>query len=133
MLANLQRHIYLDDVSDQCYVIGLYVYQRFDHAKQHWIAINSAAPCDPVADIICEPSVSVANSLHDILKPNGTASIVCADVKHRFGVDHLYQECERVGLTLSTKNITTDTSNSNKNDDDDIEEMIRLDNDDVQY
>ena len=59
------------------------------------------------ADIICQPSdaSAVANTIHDVLKPNGIAYIVCADAKHRYGVDHLYEECQRVGLTISIEDL----------------------------
>ena len=95
--------------------------------------MDNTGPCDPVdivigADIICQPSdaVAVANTLHDVLQPNGVAYIVCADSQHRFGVDHLYKECHRVGLTILTKDITT-----NIDTDDTNEDTIRLHEDDI--
>jgi predicted nicotinamide N-methyase len=133
VLDNLQRNIHLNDVSDLCSVVGLDFYQQTGHAEQHWISMDNV-PCDPVdiviaADIICQPSdaEAVANTLHDTLKPNGVAYIVCADAKHRFGVDHLYEECQRVGLVIpvSTKDITHFDDNTVN------EGTIRLQKDDI--
>lgn len=84
------------------------------------------------ADIICQPSdaVAVANTIHDTLKPGGVAYIVCADAKHRFGVDHLYGECQRVVLTISTTNITDgDEADADINNSDGT---IRLHENDIQ-
>jgi Lysine methyltransferase len=114
VLENLQRNVNLNDLSDICVVRGLDFYQQSGKSKQNWIAMDiDCSNCDQVdiilaADIICQPSdaIAVANTLHDALKPSGVAYIVCADAAHRFGVDHLCTECQRVGLTISTKSIT---------------------------
>jgi predicted nicotinamide N-methyase len=136
VLDNLQRNIHLNDVSDICTVVGLDFYEQSGHADQQWIAMNGIGPCcDPVdvviaADIICQPSdaIAVANTLHDVLKPNGVAYIVCADAKHRFGVDRLYVECQRVGLTIFTNGISITSVNAHDDDSDDTKTdgMIRL-------
>ena len=135
VLDNLQRNIHLNAVTDICTVVGLDFYQQSGTSEHHWLDMNTA-PCDPVdvviaADIICQPSdaVAVANTLHDTLKPNGVAYIVCANAKHRFGVDHLYDECQRVGLAVSTKDIVSHCENDDGND---YDGTIRLHADDIQ-
>jgi predicted nicotinamide N-methyase len=108
VLENLKRNVALNDFSSVCSVVGLDFYQQTGSAD-HWKDMNgqSRAPVDVVlaADIICQPSdaVAAANTIHDVLKPGGTAHIVCADAAHRFGVDHLANECHRVGLTVSIR------------------------------
>ena len=111
VLDNLRQNVNLNDVSDICSVVDLDFYKQSGHAKQHWVSAVDV-PCGQVdvviaADIICQPSdaSAVANTIHDVLKPNGIAYIVCADAKHRYGVDHLYEECQRVGLTVSIEDL----------------------------
>lgn len=145
VLENLQQNIQLNDLSDICSVVGLDFYQQSGRANEHWIAMttdtgtatmNTPTPSAQVdvviaADIICQPSdaVAVANTLHDTLKPCGVAYIVCADAKHRFGVDHLYEECQRVGLTISTTSIVHCDDNTDANDSNDT---IRLHDEEIQ-
>lgn len=145
VLENLQQNIQLNDMSDICSVVGLDFYQQSGRAEEHWITMNTgtatatmntptpSAQVDVViaADIICQPcdAVAVANTLHDTLKPGGVAYIVCADAKHRFGVDHLYDECQRVGLTISTTNIVHCDDDTDANDSSDT---IRLHDEDIQ-
>jgi SAM-dependent methyltransferase len=131
VLENLQQNIELNDLSDICSVIGLDFYEQTGTSTKHWIAMNGATiePVDLVlgADIICEPTdaIAVANTLHDVLNPNGIAYIVCADPKHRFGVDYLEVECQRVGLLVTTAAITcSETSDTGK-------DTIKLTQDDL--
>lgn len=88
--------------------------QKLDFYKQagdcsYWIAEDETTPQGQVdlilaADMICQPddAVAAANSIHDALKDGGTAIVVCANGQHRFGVDIFEQECQRVGLTVTT-------------------------------
>jgi predicted nicotinamide N-methyase len=119
VLENLQRNIDLNNLSDICSVAGLDFYQQTGQGTGNWIAMNGTQiqPVDLVlgADIICEPAdaVAVANTLQDVLKPDGIAYIVCADAKHRFGVDHLHDECQRVGLSIDVVAISCDENKDN--------------------
>jgi len=60
------------------------------------------------ADIICQPSDSVAASktIYDALKPGGVAYVVCANSKHRFGVEIFASECEARGLDVTSTNVS---------------------------
>jgi SAM-dependent methyltransferase len=109
VLENLRRNIDLNDLSQICSVADLDFYQQSGISKNHWQTMDGTLR-DPVdiilaADVICQASdaIAIANTIHDVLKPGGTAYVVCADAKHRFGVDRLIGECQRVGLMVSTK------------------------------
>ena len=54
------------------------------------------------ADVICKPSdsVAVSQSIYNCLLPGGNAYVICANAKHRFGVDSFEVECERIGLEV---------------------------------
>ena len=57
------------------------------------------------ADIICQPddAKAAARTIHDALCiDDGVAIVVCADSKHRYGVDCLEEECAAVGLSVET-------------------------------
>ena len=60
------------------------------------------------ADIICQPSDSVAASktIYDALKPSGVAYVVCANSEHRFGVEIFASECEARGLDVTFTNVS---------------------------
>jgi SAM-dependent methyltransferase len=111
VLENLRRNIDLNDLSHVCSVADLDFFQQSGVSKSHWKTIDGIRR-DPVdiilaADVICQASdaMAVANTIQDVLKPGGTAYVVCADAKHRYGVDRLIGECQRVGLTVSTQTI----------------------------
>jgi hypothetical protein len=59
------------------------------------------------ADIICqyEDSVAAAKTIHNALLPDGIAIVICADAKHRFGVESFASECHKLGLTVETTNV----------------------------
>lgn len=52
------------------------------------------------ADIICkkDDAVAAAKTLHDFLKADGQAFIVCGSSKHRFGIDIFADECTKQNL-----------------------------------
>jgi predicted nicotinamide N-methyase len=127
VLENLQRNIELNNLTNSCSVAGLDFYQQSGTSTDRWKAMDGTLhdPVDLVlaADVICQPSdaIAVANTIHDVLKPGGIAYVVCADAKHRFGVDHLSSECQRVGLTISTKDVV-----SNQEKDDSTNDVIHI-------
>lgn len=59
------------------------------------------------ADIICQESdaVAAAKTIYDALVPNGRCFVVCADSDHRFGIEIFQEECEQIGLTVTTTNV----------------------------
>lgn len=111
VLENLRRNIGLNDLSNICSVAKLDFYQQSGVSVNHWKTMDGALrdPVDVIlaADVICQASdaVAIANTIHDVLKLDGSAYVVCADAKHRFGVDRLLGECQRVGLTVSTQTV----------------------------
>lgn len=112
VLENLDRNITLNEVEECCRTVGLDFYQQSGTSKNGWMDMNGSRQ-DPVdlvlaADMICQPSDAVyaANTIHDTLRSGGRAYVVCADAAHRFGVDHFERECNRVGLTVATHNVS---------------------------
>ncbi|KAL3932582.1 MAG: hypothetical protein SGARI_003926 [Bacillariaceae sp.] len=60
------------------------------------------------SDIICQPedAFAAARTIACALKVGGTAVMVSADSKHRFGVEQFEAACQQVGcLTLSVENV----------------------------
>ena len=59
------------------------------------------------ADIICQESdaVAAARTIYDALVPNGRCFVVCADSEHRFGIEIFQEECEQIGLTVTTTDV----------------------------
>lgn len=116
VLDNLQLNIDLNDVSSNAIAKKLDFYKQTGDKVDHWIGGNDDSPQGQVdlilaADMICQPSdaVAAANSIHDALVSGGKAVVVCADGKHRFGVDCFEDECRRVGLMVeTTSNVDAD-------------------------
>jgi len=76
-------------------------------ATGKWCSDEEDVARDPVsvvlaADVICKPSdsVAVSKSIHDCLLPGGNAYVICANAKHRFGVDSFEVESQRIGLEV---------------------------------
>lgn len=109
VLENLERNIALNNV-DATSAVGLDFYQQCGDSHS-WIDINgeslSAVDVIVAADMICQPddAVAAAKTIHDALKPDGIAIVICADAKHRFGVDCFESECLKVGLSVQTSNV----------------------------
>jgi predicted nicotinamide N-methyase len=108
VLENLRHNIVLNSL--EATAIGLDFYQQQgDCAK--WVDTegesHSGVPVILGADIICQPedAVAAAKTIHDALLPDGLAIVVCADAKHRFGVDCFESECRRHALTVHTSNM----------------------------
>jgi predicted nicotinamide N-methyase len=119
VLDNIQLNIDLNGVASNATVKKLDFYKQAGDAKDHWIGDSDDSPQEPVdlilaADMICQPSdaVAAANSIHDALVEGGRAVVVCADGKHRFGVDIFEDECRRVGLTVVTSDVDADNMES---------------------
>jgi len=108
VLENLERNIALNEVENLCRTAGLDFYQQPGTGQTGWkdMGGHAQSPVDVIlaADMICQPSDALyaANTIHDALKPDGRAYVVCADAAHRFGVDHFERECSRVGLQLKS-------------------------------
>lgn len=111
VLQNLQRNIILNDVQNVASVVGLdfSTIQRPQDDDESSTMTSSVATGwhdmdghvhDPVdwilaADVICQPSdaAAVARTIDALLVPGGTAILVSATARHRFGVDRLVDEC----------------------------------------
>jgi predicted nicotinamide N-methyase len=111
VLDNLERNASLNDVTDDCRVVGLDFYQQTGTADS-WedTAGKRREPVDVIlaADVICkaEDAAAVARTVHDALQPGGgRAFVVCAGAAHRFGVEHLETDCRRVGLQVATQDV----------------------------
>lgn len=113
VIDNIAKNIVLNDVSDVACVAKLDFYEQTGkNVSGKWIEGFTFEDRDPVevilaADIICQPSdaVAAAKTLFDALVPTGRAFVVCADSEHRFGIEIFQEECERVGLVVTTTNV----------------------------
>lgn len=111
VLENLERNIVLNNASSTR-AIGLDFYQQSGQSTiRSWIDVNGnncpAVDVVLAADMICQPddAVAAAKTIHDALLPNGVAIVICADAKHRFGVDCFERECQKVGLKVQVSNV----------------------------
>jgi len=110
VLENAQRNISLNDLDHVATTSELDFYKQSGTADR-WLdgTGDSRDQVDVVlaADMICQPddSIAAANALHDTLKPGGIAFSICADSKHRFGVDSFAEQCKRAGLIVETTNV----------------------------
>ena len=111
VLDNLRGNIVLNNV-DTARAMGLDFYQQCcGTASSGWIDIcgEAHAPVNVIvaADIICqyEDSVAAAKTIHNALLPDGIAIVICADAKHRFGVESFASECHKLDLTVETTNV----------------------------
>lgn len=113
VIGNIAKNIELNDVKEVASVAKLDFYQQTGHNKSgKWLEGVSSEYRDPVdvvlaADIICQASdaVAAAKTIHDALVPNGRCFVVCADSDHRFGIEIFQEECEQIGLTVTTTNV----------------------------
>ena len=115
VIDNLRLNIVLNNV--QATARKLDFYQQTGHLD-YWVGDNTDEPQAQVdlilaADMICQRSdaVAAANSIHDALRSGGKAIVVCANGKHRFGVDSFQGECTRLGLLVETTNVVADMDN----------------------
>ena len=110
VLQNLDHNISLNNVNVTA-AIGLDFYQQSGDSKGSWVDIegvcHEAVDVILAADVICKPedAVAAAKTIHDALSASGVAIVICADVKHRFGVDCFESECHAVGLNVQTSNV----------------------------
>jgi len=108
VLENLERNIALNNVNATTVAVGLDFYQQSGGSSSGWMDIHgefhSAVHVILAADVICQPSdaVAAAKTIHDALHQDGVAIVICADAKHRFGVDCFESECNKVGLSVRT-------------------------------
>jgi predicted nicotinamide N-methyase len=144
VLQNLQRNIILNDVQNVASVVGLdfsTIQQRPQNddddetsTTPSVVAINGWHDMeghvhDPVdwilaADVICQPSdaVAVARTIDALLVPGGTALLVSATARHRFGVDRLVDECAMFpNLTVRWTDLVLDAND----DEDDSRAALR--------
>jgi predicted nicotinamide N-methyase len=116
VLENIVRNIRLNDVNSVASVAKLDFYQQTgDNHDGKWIAGECggiSGQCDPVdiilaADIICQPSdaTAAAKTIYDSLVPGGVAYVVCANEKHRFGVDMFAGECQSLNLEVKSTDV----------------------------
>jgi predicted nicotinamide N-methyase len=147
VLQNLQRNIILNDVQNVASVVGLdfsTIQQRPQNDDDDDDDETSTTPTvvatngwhdmdghvhDPVdwilaADVICQPSdaVAVARTIDALLVPGGTALLVSATARHRFGVDRLVDECAMFpNLTVRWTDLVLDAND----DEDDSRAALR--------
>jgi predicted nicotinamide N-methyase len=117
VLKNLELNVALNDLQDVCTVVGLDFYQQDDSVPGVNHEMDDPTPLcwfdtsghahEPVnvvlgADIICCPSdaKAIAQTIRSVLRPGGTAYVVCADAAHRFGVECFVQQCEELSLQV---------------------------------
>lgn len=109
VLKNLEFNIALNDANARA--VGLDFYQQSGKSCNGWMdtngEYNAAVDVIVAADVICQPcdAVAAAKTIHDAILPNGIAIVICADTKHRFGVDCFESECNKVGLSVHTSNV----------------------------
>ena len=111
VVDNLRRNAALNDLAEHCSAVELDFYQQTGREECTWKDMNGtvhqSADVVLAADMICQPddAVAAANAVYDTLVPGGKGYCVCADSKHRFGVDQFAADCERVGLSVKTYNV----------------------------
>jgi predicted nicotinamide N-methyase len=113
VLHNLDRNIQLNNVQTCAWTRNLdFFMQTGESNAGSWIDGSTGNVEEPVdvilaADIICKPddATAAANTIFDVLRPGGEAIVVCADARHRFGVDRLILECDRVGLITTSYDV----------------------------
>eukprot|EP00986_Skeletonema_menzelii_P008692 scaffold3767_cov116-Skeletonema_menzelii.AAC.17 len=113
VIDNIAKNIVLNDVSEVAGVAKLDFYEQTGKNESgKWIEGFTFQDREPVevilaADIICQPSdaTAAAKTIYDALVPTGRAFVVCADSEHRFGIEIFEEDCERVGLEITTTNV----------------------------
>jgi predicted nicotinamide N-methyase len=113
VIGNIAKNIELNDVKEVASVEKLDFYEQTGQNESgNWLEGVSSEYRDPVdvvlaADIICQESdaVAAAKTIYDALVPNGRCFVVCADSDHRFGIEIFQEECEKIGLTVTTTNV----------------------------
>jgi predicted nicotinamide N-methyase len=110
VLKNADRNIHLNGVEGIAEAIGLDFYQQTGD-KNQWIdmsgRLREQVDLILAADIICQPedAFAAAKAIHDTLRFGGKAIIICADSKHRFGVERFEEGCLELGLQIRTENV----------------------------
>jgi predicted nicotinamide N-methyase len=108
VVDNLSRNIELNGLEDICEATKLDFY-RTDEREEVDVIVAS--------DVICQVSdaYAVAKTISRRLKRGGSAVVVCADSKHRFGVEKFYdalneQECLSTCVTTNVQELYFGTS-----------------------
>lgn len=111
VLQNLLRNIKLNGVNHVCSAEKLDFYAQDGNSECGWLD-RSGVRCRQVdyviaADIICKPddAVAAAKTCFDALKCGGEAFIICADSKHRYGVDIFERECRKLGIQVYVQDV----------------------------
>ena len=105
VLENARQNVKLNSVIAE--VTKLDFYEQTGKNEQGWLdgdgAVRPQVDIVLAADVICQPSDAraAAKTIRDVLKPGGVALVVCADAKHRFGVDHFENECILMNLAVN--------------------------------
>lgn len=112
VIENLKRNIELNSCAGKVTAQMLDFYQQSGNSKNGWIdgsnnKIQETVDLVLAADMICQPTdaVAAARTIHDTLSLNGRAFIVCADSRHRFGVECFEEECRRLGMLVVATNV----------------------------
>mmetsp|Transcript_5410 Transcript_5410/g.7819 ORF Transcript_5410/g.7819 Transcript_5410/m.7819 type:complete len:453 (+) Transcript_5410:25-1383(+) len=112
IIKNLKRNIELNSCVGNVTAQMLDFYQQSGNSKNGWIdgsdnKIQESVDLILAADMICQPTdaVAAARTIHDSLSLHGKAFIVCADSRHRFGVEFFEEECRRLGMLVAVRNV----------------------------
>jgi predicted nicotinamide N-methyase len=111
VLDNLERNVKLNELQRSCYVVGLDFYEQNGCSNGTWVdTVGQQQPQVDLllgADIICQPSdaFAAARTVFDSLRPGGECYIVCANERHRFGVQCFPEACQSMKLDLKVESI----------------------------
>jgi predicted nicotinamide N-methyase len=110
VLKNIDQNIFLNGLEGAAKGAGLDFYIQ-DAELDGWLDSNGTKR-DQVdlilaSDIICQPddAFAAARSICYTLRSGGKAIIVCADSKHRFGVERFEEACLELGLKVSRTDV----------------------------
>jgi predicted nicotinamide N-methyase len=108
VVDNLRRNIELNGLEDICEATKLDFYRTEEREEVDMIVAS---------DVICQVSdaYAVAKTISRRLKRGGSAVVVCADSKHRFGVEKFHdalneQECLSTCVTTNVQELYFGTS-----------------------
>jgi predicted nicotinamide N-methyase len=112
VVENLTRNLALNDLKDIGTAKGLDFFQQ-DPSLDGWLSMDGERlpPVDLIlaSDVICQPedAFAVARTIANALKVGGTAIMVSADSRHRFGVERLEEACQAVQcLSVEKQNVS---------------------------
>eukprot|EP00980_Cylindrotheca_fusiformis_P011706 scaffold2783_cov129-Cylindrotheca_fusiformis.AAC.7 len=111
VVKNIERNISLNGLSDIARSAHLDFYEQHvsvDGWKDMSGLIRGQVDLVLGADIICQKddAYAAAISIFCALRDGGKAIVVCADSKHRFGVEFFHDACTRLGLKVSVTNVS---------------------------